>query len=213
MKFAIITTCMGRADHLAVSLPKMLAQLHVDHDVVVVDWSSPDDVGSVINANRADNLYHFFQSGQEYFHLAAARNVGAQYAVDYLKPDWLVFLDADILIPPTFLDANEHLIGCANTVGVEKQFRQTERTGDGDVQVWGSCFVRAEDWDKVRYNEAITGYGFEDNDYYERLEAAGVERCRVDMEGVAAIPHSEELRFANYPEEYVDGKDYGRDRC
>jgi len=211
VKYCIVTTCMGRAEHLKVSLPMMLAQDYDDYGVMVMDWDSKDDLGQVLYANRGLRLHSLARGNQEHFHLSAARNSCAQHAIDHLGPEWLVFIDADILLPPDFLTRNDSLL---TTQAGADCFLQSERLDDGDVQIWGSCIVRASDWKRVKgYDEDITGYGFEDNDFYERLMAIGIERCRMDLEGVTAIQHPEELRFANYPDDYVDGQDYGRDRC
>ncbi len=219
MKFAMITTCMGRAEHLGVSLPLMLDQDYVepvsfckDSEVVVVDWDSKDDLHAVIRSQPVtDNLYCTRVDGKQYFHLSAARNAGAQYAIDHLDPEWLVFVDADILLPPDFLSTNACLLeGWVS----EQGFLHTQKTDDGDVQMWGSCIVRATDWQRVHgYDEGIVGYGFEDNDFYERLQVMGLTHHPMHVQGVTTIEHSEELRFANYPEEFVDDQDYGRDRC
>ena len=45
-KYSIVTTCMGRLDHLKESLPAMLAQ--PDSEVIVVDYSCPQGTGDYV---------------------------------------------------------------------------------------------------------------------------------------------------------------------
>ena len=45
-KFSIITTCMGRLDHLKQTLPRLLEQ--PDCEVIVVDWSCPQDTAGYV---------------------------------------------------------------------------------------------------------------------------------------------------------------------
>src|SRR3954471_12220533 len=86
--FGIITTCMGRLDHLKQSLPKMVAQ--GCHQVIVVDYSCPQHSGEYVR-NNFPSVRVVSVAGQEHFSNWRARNAGASVAT----ADVLVFVDAD----------------------------------------------------------------------------------------------------------------------
>src|SRR5882724_11082710 len=66
-----VTTCMGRREHLEVTLPLMLEEFD---SVIVVDWSCPQDTGYWAAKQGAQVLFKF---GEEHFYAARARNFGA----------------------------------------------------------------------------------------------------------------------------------------
>ena len=67
----------------------------------------------------------------------------------------------------------------------------------------GFSFFRKEDALQIKgYNEKILGWGWDDEDFYRRLEKIGLERIvMMNIEDfLYHIPHDDDLRTANYPE-------------
>src|SRR4051812_16837551 len=91
----LITTCMGRLEFLKQTLPAAIAQR--DTTVVVVDYSCPQNCGLWVESSFPQARVIRIE-GQDRFNLARARNSG----VEACQTPWLGFLDADILLAPTF---------------------------------------------------------------------------------------------------------------
>lgn len=201
-KVAIVTTCMGRVRHLQQTLMKMLLQDYREntHDciVVVVDWSSPDDLQSYLSNFRTMDLICAQVPNKQYFSLSGARNAGGQYLLDIgFSVDYLAFIDADIILPKDFLSRNVPKLG-------PKVFLQRNKTLEGDLGIWGSCIVPFEAWNKFRYNEEIDTYGEEDNEFYSVLVENGYHKVALETEGIEIIEHSDEMRMEFYREEVID---------
>ena len=95
-KFSIVTTCMGRLDHLKRTLPRLLEQ--PDTEVIVVDYSCPQGT-AVYVAEHFPNAKVVKVEGKEAFSNWRARNAGAAAASGRL----LIFSDADTLLKPDAL--------------------------------------------------------------------------------------------------------------
>lgn len=67
----------------------------------------------------------------------------------------------------------------------------------------GFCFFEKKYFVEVNgYNEKIRGWGFDDEDFYRRLEKIGLERVVIMNieEFIYHIPHDDFLRTENYPQ-------------
>lgn len=96
--FAVIVPCYDDGAVIACAIESCRGQSLAPSEIVVVDDGSKrapppafDGVTLVRTQNRG---------------LAAARNTG----VEHSKADWLVFLDADDVLPPTLLETYAHLL-------------------------------------------------------------------------------------------------------
>lgn len=203
MRIAIVTTCMGRIEHLKQSLPRFSRQDGVDHDVYVVDWSSPDGLEPWFRSLDLPNGRLVSVPGKRYFHLSAARNAGGRAACRN-GADLLAFIDADILIPPDFLYQNLLLAQQAFSARGCNFFLQTKkllREGVDDFCVWGSCMAPRQIWEPYQYNENIATYGHEDNELYSLWVENGVTHLPMYVEGVSGLIHGDEDRMRFYAEE------------
>lgn len=199
-KVAIITTCMGRTAHLRESLPRMLAQDYPEFLVVVVDWSSPDDLQEYL-ASIDDPRLHWIQTKQpKYFSLSGARNLGGMYLVTQnISVDMIAFIDADVLLPSSFLASN-----LKGIEGATSFFFQRNKTVLGDLGIWGSCICPFRAWRDVRYNEEIDTYGEEDNEFYSVMVERGYKKRTLKTDGIEIIQHSDEMRMEFYRETVGD---------
>lgn len=180
MKFSIITTCKGRLRHLKESLPRFLEQR--DSEVIVVDYDCPDGTADYVRRDHPEAKVVAIADAPV-FNVSHARNLGAEAAAG----DWLVFLDADVLVAPDILER------IAATVQVGPHYY---RFNSSELGLLGSCVVRRQDFLAVQgYDRVIDGYGGEDNEFYGRLERFKIARGSIDGGVIeAALAHSPEDR-------------------
>lgn len=179
-----ITTCMGRREHLEVTLPFMLAAFD---KVIVVDWSCPQASGEWAASEGASVAYKY---GERYFHRSKARNHGAKLVTS----EYIAFVDADTL--------------CMPELQVElKSIRQTNmllasRTHSGaDIpNLFGfvACSTDAF-WNAGGYDESYEGWGHEDSQLRGALLLESkLTPLRVSGMALGAIAHDNALRDANH---------------
>jgi glycosyltransferase involved in cell wall biosynthesis len=183
---SIITTCKGRLDHLKECLPTWLNQgTYKDFEIVVVDYACPENTAdyieslqdSRVRAVRATDCGH-------YFNLSRARNIGILESVG----DVLFILDCDTKLSPDFL---KYHVG---KVLVDGSFVTGWLYGDAT----GSCLVHRRDCMELRgYNENVEGWGWDDIDFYKRLEYRGIEQ-RGFHHGIETIKHDDTERVKHY---------------
>jgi glycosyltransferase involved in cell wall biosynthesis len=187
MKVSIITTCKGRLHHLKEVLPTWLEQQgKTTYEIIVVDYADPD--GSYDYVASLDNpkvkAIKATDCG-DYFNLSRARNIGALEA----RGDILFFLDADAYLEPKFLHYH------VSKVLVDGSYVTGWGYGDGT----GCCLVWKRDFLAVRgYNEVVDGWGFDDIDFYYRLDQKFSIDHRKFSFGLTTIKHSDDERVSFY---------------
>lgn len=194
---SIIIPCKNRLQHLLKCLPTVLAQTWQDIQVIVVDFNCPEiakQTAFFLEGKFNDDRVSTYAARVERSHwnLSEARNAGFKYA----KGDRLLFLDADTLLHPTFIEMEIK--------------RLTDYTfGSGLTSPpWNGCgcsFVMKHQFALARgYNEAMIGWGMEDMDFYHRMQLQGLDRFEFDPKLISNIPHSDELRnqFHNGEDKY-----------
>ncbi len=203
---AVVITCMGRSFHLKKSLPLFLDQNYSHFKIIVVDWSSPDDLREYLASMECPNLDSFSIQGRQYFHLSAARNAGAEYAVKKYQPDLIFFTDCDILIPDNFLLRNvlqyQHFKKKAGWF--RDVFLHSKKLDDGSFDIWGSCLVPTKQWKKWKYNETIDTYGHEDNEFYNCMREHRCKNQTLIVDSVKSIKHDDSLRMQYYKDSPED---------
>lgn len=205
-RVSIVITCMGRTMHLKQSLPLFLDQNYSRYDVVVVDWNSPDDLLTYLRVMSCPRLQWTSVKGKEYFHLSAARNLGASYAMNRCHPDLILFTDCDILLPDNFLFNNvtQYQRFKRKAPWFHNVFLHSKKMDDGSFDIWGSCLVPAKQWNKWKYNEEITTYGHEDNEFYNCLRENKCKNQPLLVDGVKCIKHDDDLRMKYYKDKPED---------
>jgi glycosyltransferase involved in cell wall biosynthesis len=189
MKFSIITTCKGRLAHLRQSLPRSIAQ--ADCETIVVDADCPDGAAAAVARDFPTALVVTLHDDSPFLNVARARNRGAAAATG----EWLVFLDADIVVAADFTPRLQQLLkpGTIFRFGPSK----------GRIQgTNGSCILHRDDFAAVAgYDEAMECYGGEDNDLYFRLELLGLKTEMLDLnliDSVVAHDDAARVRFTRY---------------
>lgn len=175
--FSIITTCMGRLDHLKQSLPKMVAQRC---DVIVVDFSCPQGTGKFVAANFP-SVRVVSVEGEQHFSNWKARNAGASFATSEV----LVFVDADTILADGAVDwLSKHL--SENAYGFFDRATSKSFSAGGPRlaanQLKGFHVIPSSVFDRVGgYDEVLKGYAAgADTDLEERLGLAGLVRSALD---------------------------------
>ncbi len=180
---AFVITCKGRLDHLKQSLPKIVTLKPAE--VVVVDYDCPQGTAHWVEEHYPDvkivKLFH-----KPTFNLSDARNLGAAAS----EQDWIFFADADILFDPEIVDWFQE-----NEFDQSHFFRQKHIHYPKISGANGSCLVSRRAFDLVGgYDEVITGWGYEDQDFYSRLIVAAVREVLFERYYFSAIVHSDEKR-------------------
>jgi glycosyltransferase involved in cell wall biosynthesis len=182
LQISAVTTCKGRLAHLQETLPLLMAQPF--HEVIVVDYDCPDGVGDwVAEAWPAARVVRLYDRPR--FNAAKARNAGAAVAT----APWLFLVDADVRVAPNFLEA---------TFGRLEPgaFYVAAPRASG---AWGTIFTPRGDFNAVGgYDEAHQGWGGEDDELTERLEASGLRCAGYDGLLVEAIDHDNDLRMRDH---------------
>lgn len=189
-KIAYITTCKGRLAHLAQTLPIVAMQANAEVEIIVVDYGCPDGTADWVGRNYP-SVKVVSVTDDPLFNIAKARNHGAANT----KAEWLAFFDADIMLKANFFKS---------VIPVLKHGFY-HLAGRNDPNTWGSCIVeRTAFTDIGGYDEAIDGYGGEDNDLYEMLAIQGVRRDWFPGDAVDPIRHSDDDRMQFYSNKNID---------
>lgn len=140
--------------------------------LIVDDGSSPplhvDGVGLNLKHLRIKQDIPWNQGG--------AKNLGTVQAAH----DWLLYLDADRIVPPATLD---HLFKSVTT-GQYYLFAQTNHDGSwrGTKKPFGVLCVEREQMLRVKgFDERFCGaYGYEDQHLCKKLKVAGVQKIKLN---------------------------------
>ncbi len=191
------TVCMNRLHHLKQTLPQNIKD-NIDYpeiEFLVVDYNSRDGLEDWIREEMAvylemGILTYIKVEGPEYFHRSHSRNVAFKMA----EGEVLVNVDAD----------NYTGKGFANFINLQflqedKIFLIPDTRNDTNVEIYGKVCVRKKDFMTVKgYDEELVGWGFEDIDFYTRLQNLGLnQRLYDDDEYAKCIVHGPEDRVSN----------------
>jgi predicted glycosyltransferase involved in capsule biosynthesis len=192
---SVITTCKGRLHHLRHTLPGWMAQEGNNYEIIVVDYNDPNDCFSYVESLCDPRVRSVKANNDDvFFNLSKARNIGAMAISE--KTDTILFVDADTIMTNNafinyhkgkVLNPGNFLCGWANG---------SMNLGAGAS---GGCMVWRADFFSVRgYNELTNGWGYEDVEFYERLEQIGRQQTAFHN-GLDSIQHSNEERVMFYP--------------
>jgi len=182
-KFSIITTCKGRLSDLRQSLPTFVAQAGAE--VVVVDYDCPDGTGRYV-AEHYPQVRVVAVADKAKFNSSHARNAGAAEATG----DFLVFLDADMVIGAGFVDY----------LAQNMKPRSFGTFGGGVANsARGGCVVDRVLFNAVGgYDEVLEGYGGEDLDLYTRLRFVRARHVELPRQYIANVIEQDQAAREKY---------------
>lgn len=168
MRYSLITVVRGQEGWLAQTLRRNLDALPEDAELVVVDYASPNDTENLVRTIaepelEAGRLVYVEVNEAQKWNLSHAKNVGHRCG----QGDFLCNLDADNVVGADFF-------GCLDY--------DTARHDVTGFFPGGRVAVRRDLFLTVRgYDESFRGWGYEDQDLYDRarLTAGGAGRRRL----------------------------------
>jgi len=180
--FSCITTCKSRLDQLRQSLPQMMS--FADSEVVVVDYDCPQGTSDwVRDAFPAAKVV--VVRGEPGFNAARARNLGAGAA----SAPWLLFLDVDTVARSDLPEQLAPLL--SPTAFLLPDPRPPE--------LYGALLVSRAQYDRVEgYDEALQGWGSEDEDITERLAGVGLRVGSFPSALLRSLQHGDDLRILHH---------------
>lgn len=223
----IIIPHKDRHKNLDACLGALEAQTIRVERVVVSDWSEDQDRTFQVVKGRPQKIFGslvLVKAGKpEHYQLTHARNAGRRY----VRTPLMAVLDADCLLPPLMTMCVQHIFRVApyekKIVGspVEHRTKSGELTKvpwSGKIISGGWQVFRTCDFDTVGgYNPFITGWGFEDQDFVQRLIKIGAgavlleklpyEHLYHEPGQTEAERHEQETRNMRVADQtYFDGK-------
>lgn len=182
---SLVTCAMNRSGNLLAALPSWLAQDEID-EIVIVDWSSTQPVSdSLAAAGIRDGRIRVARvEGEARWVLSWAFNLGFRLA----RFDRILKLDADIVLGADFF--------ARNRLGPGQVIAGNWRVVPADqAHLNGSFLVETAALAAVGgFNEALTGYGWDDEELYARLGRQGRRRVDVAAGTLIHLPHDDQAR-------------------
>lgn len=196
-KISFCIVCMNRLHHLEQTLLTNILdnEDYPDVEFVLLDYNSSDQLENFVRTSLQqyiDNgtLIYYRTSGPLYFNRSHSRNLAFKLA----SGDLICNIDADNYTGKHFAsylnDEFNKEDGMFLTV-IGQLFKK---------DVLGRICVRREDFYKIRgYDEKMSNYGFEDYDFVNRLEMAGLKKRMFhnNPSFFKAIAHDQTERISN----------------
>ena len=199
-RIAFCTTCKGRAQHIAQTLPKNIAD-NPRSLFVLLDYGDGPDLRAVIEPLKCGRL-KVFRHEAPVFHMAHAKNMAARLAVRE-GAEVLVTCDADNWTGPGFEQFVAENLHPGGFLCPDYESIQALPWGEGSTRPLrgfaGRLAVRAQDFIKAGgYNEAYDTWRGEDIDFNARMVRMGYAPRFIPNRFLNAIPHSAEVRFKEW---------------
>lgn len=189
-QLSFVVTCKGRLQHLRQSLPLMMAQRGTH--TIVVDAECPDDTANWVNANQPKATVVRLDNSKV-FSLSRARNAG----LAAVKTPWVCFIDADIMLARDFWKRIKPLLQPNRFYGFDNTREKFGITGTVIAETQKARLCGG-------YDEAISGYGGEDYEFYDSLVRLGCTRVLLDDSSVSKVlQHGASERTQHYEQKDI----------
>lgn len=185
--YTLVTACMNREHHLRQALPAWL-KLPQLGELIIVDWSNANDLTPLASSDERIKVVRVINEPR--WILSYAYNVGINRAAfpQVLK------CDSDC-IPKSSLIEHQPRENCF--------FAGYWKSGHlaGKPSVNGQCYFLKSHFTNINgYSEYIRSYGRDDEDFYDRLIASGIERREIHPDHFSFIEHANEERMRHQVE-------------
>ncbi len=183
-KIGIVSICKNRTRNLIPSLLTWV-ELKEVNSINIFDFASDLPVHSFLDSYDllSDKRIHIFRSEiKEDFHRTKYWNMSLLNT----KESKLLKLDTDYKIHPEFLKWHPLSLDRLFYTGNWKTARSKNES-----YLHGLVYMKKDDFVAVNgYNERLTGYGWEDDDIYQRMQEGGCLRVDVSCDHAYHVPHS-----------------------
>lgn len=178
---SLCVSCMDRNHNLEIALQTWL--LLPVKEILIVDWSCKKPLDYLLKKDHRIKVIRV--NGQKYYHHSAANNLKIKYA----RNTYILATDADVMINDLFFESHEL-----------KENIFYKGHGHTTIGTFGVFLGRKKEFDAIGgFNEKLCyGWGYEDEDMYNRLENIDSITIRmIERQYLIHIPHSNELRTEN----------------
>jgi len=192
---------MNRLHHLKKTLPENIRQnkKYSDLQHILLDYNSTDGMEKWVQENLQDHINNgrviYYKTGEsESFHRSHSRNMAFRLAEESIVCN----IDADNYTGEDFaFYLNEHFIVHRDGYLAVDYNADDKRFKDSYGRI--ACFKK--DFLAVGgYDERMSGYGYEDIDFCERLSRYGLKQYHITSDlYLRSISHSHQERQANEP--------------
>lgn len=196
LKISFCTTVMNRLHHLKETLPINVADNATTENIefVILDYNSTDGLEAWMQQKFdifCGKVVYFKTTQPTFYNRSHSRNMAFRLA----SGDVVCNLDADNYTGNGFAEYLTAMFQQHNSIFIAPQNNNLSDT-------FGKITTTKNDFLQIRgYDEAIKGYGFEDNDLKNRLTNLGrTEATFNNLEFLKAITHTEDERIKN---EYI----------
>jgi hypothetical protein len=216
MKLVYCTTCKGRTQHLARTLPRNLAD-NPRARFVVLDYCDPGELLSYLRGSHLADIesgrlavYSMREEGS--FRMAHAKNMAHRLGM-LEGGELLCNLDADNY---TGLGFDDYLLEHFSREPGGFMWARMVKEPEGRLPrgISGRICVTAKQFLNVGgYDERYSVWGPDDKDFHFRLERLSYSSFEIDQRFLRAIMHTDKMRFKDYSEkaaeEYNDSPTLG----
>jgi glycosyltransferase involved in cell wall biosynthesis len=202
----MLTTCMGRLNHLQKTLP---GRIHPDVENIVVDWSCPDNCGDWIEAHYKEKVEIIRVPGKQYYHRTMSRNIGLKSA----SGEYICNADADLIINENFFDYIIPLLDKEYFIAAIpfKVFMPTiSRIGEFENHMLIDPNLKAEKVKNLADDTDTLNQNQETNEtilYWTGVHNI-IQKCKLSLTGFSIFPRAVYEKFGGY-DEIFDTSDSG----
>lgn len=187
--YSVATAVMNRANRVVRCLSSWLAWERCK-EIVVIDWSSRFLVKNVIKNQgiNDDRVKVIRKANQKFFSRSKAWNL----AIENCSREKILRIDIDYV-----LEDQNILNSVLSPVDSNSGFVSVRK----NANLKGFCGFRQKDFLGVLgYNEDFEGWGYEDEDFYNRLVKNGIPQFHIDApkDFLFHIPHSKRMSVVNH---------------
>lgn len=201
-----ISTCKGRLSHIQTTVPLFLNNTPEYVKYLLVDYDCPEKSGDWLHnkfysTNRVEVIYMRSQCHTDVtrgiFHKPIALNAGIRYAVNVMRADYIILVDADTIIKKGFFEEISPLLSKDKFI-ISKSDKEADLTGF-------IIFHKDMYFKSGGFEPSFMGWGAEDLEFRLRLFAKHHYLFDVISDNhLSVIHHDNELRTKYYTDKDIE---------